>query len=114
MRTFIFLATAAIAMPSLAGAQDLKPLEGGSFQLGDQAISIYYADTGDNYQVVTTIAPDADGAGAPIRFVGYLRPGQTETVSVGAFGTTGGAEMLELMHTGDSLSVVQKIETALY
>jgi hypothetical protein len=113
MKTFIALAAVAIALPSIASAEDLKPLEGGSFRLGDQAVSIYYTESGQNYQVVTTIAPEVDSPGAPIRFVSHLRPGEAETVSVGAFGAASAAEMLELVHTGDGLSVAQKIETAL-
>lgn len=113
MNTRFALAALAIALPSIASAADLQPMQGGSFTLGDHAVSIYYTADDQDYRVVTTIAPNGEIAGAPIRFVGLMRPGQTETVSVGSYETSSAPDYLELVHTGDSLSVVQKIQTAL-
>lgn len=113
MKSLLSLAAFAIAMPSMASAMELKPMQGGSFMLGDHAVSIYYTADDQDYKVVTTIAPDIDTEGAPIRFVGLMQPGQTEVLSVGSFGSTNAPQTLELVHTGDSLSVVQKIQTAL-
>jgi len=113
MKARLTLAALAIALPSIAGATELQPMQGGSFMLGDHAISIYYTADDQDYQVVTTIAPNAETTGAPMRFVGMMKPGQTETISVGSFGTSNAPERLELVHTGESLSVVQKIQTAL-
>ncbi|MEM8948569.1 MAG: hypothetical protein AAGA21_15300 [Pseudomonadota bacterium] len=113
MKTSMTLIALAFAIPSIAGAAELKPMQGGSFTLGDHAVSIYYTADDQHYQVVTTIAPEAGTSGAPIRFVGMMKPGQTEVVSIGSFGSTKAPERLELVHTGESLSVVQKIETAL-
>ena len=112
MKSTLSLAVLALATSSIAGAAELKPLEGGSFTLGDHAVSIYYTAHDQDYQVVTTIAPEAGVAGAPIRFVGLMQPGQSGSVSVGAFDTTNAPEVLELVHTGDRLSVVQTIDTA--
>ena len=115
MKMRLALAALAISLPSMANAAELQPMQAGSFTLGDHAVSIFYTSDDLNYQVVTTIAPhiDADVQGAPIRFVGTMKPGQTETVSVGSFGTSNAPEHLELVHTGESLSVSQKIQTAL-
>ena len=63
-------------MPLVADAGDLRPLQAGTVVLGTYTVSVYYTVSGDAYEVVTTIAPGAEAAGAPIRFVGYLLPGQ--------------------------------------
>jgi hypothetical protein len=95
----------ATAMPFAAAASELKPLEAGTFVLGIQQVSVYYVTRGDTYEVVTTIAPDAETDGAPIRVVGFLKPGQKALVSAGAFGTSAAPKTLELVHEGDGLSV---------
>ncbi len=111
MKLIASLAAFAIAIPTVANAMELMPMQGGSFELGDHAVSIYYIDHDQDYQVVTTIAPSHGLDGAPIRFVGMMKPGETETLSVGSFDTTV-SEVLELVHNGDSLTVVQKVQTA--
>lgn len=102
----------ALAIPSFAGASELKPMQGGSFELGTQNISIYYTVSGDAYEVVTTIAPEYGTPGTPIRFVSLLDPGQIETVSVGSFGADAANATLELVHGGDRLLVGTKTKTA--
>jgi len=92
-----------IAMPFVAEASELQPLEAGTFVLGDHTVSVYYTVSGDTYQVVATIAP-GDASGAPLRFVGFLRPGQKQLVSAGAFGANSAPETLELVHQGDLLT----------
>jgi hypothetical protein len=91
-------------LPFVAVAAELKPLEAGTFVLGTHTVSVYYTVNGDTYEVVTTIAPGPDASGAPIRFVGFLPPGQKQVVSVGSFGTTSVPEALELVHQGNLLS----------
>jgi len=68
--------------------------------------------SGDTFEVVTTIAPSPDAAGAPIRFVGFLQPGQKALVSVGGFGTTRVPETLELLHQGKLLSATRVLNKA--
>jgi hypothetical protein len=101
----------AIAMPFAADAADLKPLQAGTFALGSQSVSVFYTVSGDTYEVVTTIAPAAT-VGAPIRFVGFLQPGQKALVSTGAFGTSAAPDTLELVHQGDVLSATEVTEVA--
>jgi hypothetical protein len=84
----------------------------GSWHLRPRHHTVYYTARGDTYEVVTTIAPGAETAGAPIRFVGFLRPGQKGLVSVGSFGTTMHPEQLELVHEGDLLSATQMTSVA--
>ena len=106
MKTILSAVSLALAtlMPFGAAASELKPLEAGTFALGTQSVSIYYTVSGDTYEVVTTIAPDGGTSGAPIRFVGFLQPGQKALISAGQFGTTVGPDTLELVHQGNLLS----------
>ncbi len=104
--------TLALLLPTMSSASELKPMQGGTFELGDQNASIYFIERGENYQVVTTIAPDAEMAGAPIRFVSLLQPGQIETISVGSYEQAAASTTLELVHDGDVLLVNQKTQTA--
>jgi hypothetical protein len=89
-------------MPFVAGASELKPMQAGTFVLGDQTASVYYTQSGDTFEVVTTIGP-TDGSSAPVRLVGFLLPGQKQKVSVGAYGTTTPPQELELVHAGQVL-----------
>jgi hypothetical protein len=116
MKTILAAISLALAtvMPFGAHASELKPLQAGTFVLGAQSVSIYYTVSGDTYQVVTTIAPEAGGSGAPVRFVGFLQPGQKALVSAGHFGATAEPETLELVHQGNMLSAtpVTNVATA--
>ncbi len=114
MKALIAASSLALALmvPSMVSASELKPLEAGTYKLGAQNVSVFYTADGDAYKVITTIAPDYDAPGVPIRFVSLLRPGQTETVSVGSFEGNAGSATLELVHEGDGLSVSEKIQTA--
>jgi len=100
----------ASVMPFGADASELKPLQAGTFVLGTHTVSIYYTATDDTYEVVTTIA---DASGAPIRFVGFLQPGQKALVSAGQIGTVAEPETLELVHQGNLLSATQVTNVAI-
>lgn len=104
MKATLALSLALATMSFGAGAAELTPLQAGTFVLGSQRVSVYYTASGDTYEVVTTIAPDAAAAGAPIRFVGFLEPGQKALISAGHFGTAAAPDTLELVHEGDLLS----------
>jgi hypothetical protein len=109
MKTFFSAVSLALTtvMAFAAQASELKPMEAGAFVLGSQSVSIYYTASGDTYQVVATIAPDAGGPGAPIRFVGFLQPGQKALISAGHFGSTAEPRTLELVHDGDGLRAIE-------
>ena len=114
MRTILAAVSLALAiMPWRADASELQPLQAGIFVLGGQTASVYYTVSGDTYQVVTTIAPKNAASGVPIRFVGFLQPGQTALISAGEFGTTSVPATLELVHTAGGLSAVQSANVAL-
>ena len=87
-------------------------MEAGTFPLNGHTVSVYYVVNGDAFEVVTTIAPGPDAAGAPIRLVGFLPPGQKQVVSIGAFATTSAPETLELVHQDGALSVTPVTDVA--
>jgi hypothetical protein len=99
-------------MPLGADAGGLRPLEAGIVALGTYTASVYYTVSCDTYEVVTTIAPCPEASGMPIRFVGYLLPGQKAIVSTGEFGTTSAPETLELLHDGRLLLAKRVTKTA--
>jgi len=106
MKASLWVAPLVLAslLPFLADASELKPLQAGTFVLGTHTVSIHYTVSGEAFEVVTTIAPEAGTAGAPIRFIGLLPPGQKQVISVGSFGTSLAPETLELLHQGAALS----------
>ncbi|HEX5078527.1 MAG TPA: hypothetical protein VFV80_05200 [Geminicoccaceae bacterium] len=108
MKTLLSAMSLALAafLPVGAYASELKPLEAGTFLLGSQSVSVYYTVEGDVFQVVTTIAPDGT-SGAPMRFVGFLQPGEKALVSSGEFGTRASPATLVLVHQGDRLSATK-------
>ena len=114
MKTILSAASLVLAtvMPFGADASELKPLQADTFVLGTHTVSIYYTVADDAYQVVSTIVPGADVQGAPIRFVGFLQPGQKALVSAGQFGTTAEPHALELAHQGNALSANLRMDVA--
>jgi hypothetical protein len=104
-KNFAVLAVMLTSLAPFAGAaSELKPMQGGTFVLGEQSASIYYTVSGDTFEVVTTIGP-ADGSGGPIRLIGFLQPGQKQIVSAGTYGATTPPRELVLTHEGDVLSI---------
>jgi hypothetical protein len=114
MKTILSAVSLALAtvMPCGADASELMPLQAGTFVLGSQTVSVYYTVSGDSYEVVTTIAPMDGAAGVPIRFVGFLQPGEMALISAGQFGTTTAPDTLELVHKGGGLSAIQVANVA--
>lgn len=98
-------ALAGLALSHAATAADLGLMQGGTFVLGDHIAAVYYTARGEHFDVVTTIAPEQAFGGAPVRFLASLKAGESQTVSVGGFGTTAPAYALRLAHGGDHLIV---------
>ena len=98
-------AVAALCLSGSAMAADLALMQAGTFVLGDHVASVYYTARGEHYDVVTTIAPELGFGGAPVRFLASLEAGESQTVSVGGFGTTDPERALRLAHGGDHLIV---------
>lgn len=98
----LFCVAFGLALPTATSADELAPLEGGTFSLRDHTASVYYTNAGGRFEVVATIASDA-GGGAPARFTTELAPDQVATVSVGAFGTGEAPAVLMLERDGNVL-----------
>ena len=108
---FSSLVSVALAWPAAAG--ELAPLQAGTFLLGNHTASVFYTVRDGLYDVVTTIAPDADLKGAPVRFVGSLAPGQKQIISLGEFASTAAPHTLELLNNGEHLvATVSDVDVA--
>lgn len=97
------LAAAAVAVliASPVQADELRPVEGRSLQLGSLSGVAYYTVQEDGYRLVATLA---GRDGTPVRFESVMSPGQTIVVSVpGVAGAA--AEIAEFSRDGDRLLV---------
>ncbi len=107
MKVLLISAVATAIAPAMVGGEELAPLAGATFQLGEQAAVVYYTVAEDGaYRVVTTVAPGEGREGAPVRHVTNVEPGQSYTISVGGFGPGARESLLEVTRHGDQLSVV--------
>ncbi len=93
-------------------AEELAPLQAGTYRLGDHTASVYYVIDKDSYQVVTTVAPNPGVAGGPVRFEGSLALGEKQVVSVGTFDSTAPPVVLEIIRDGDVLTANVVIQEA--
>jgi hypothetical protein len=75
------LAAALVLAAGSAGAQDLRPAQGGSISLGPLNGIVYYTEAQEGYRVVATLS-DGRNTTSPIRLVATLQPGQEMTLSV--------------------------------
>ena len=79
IRTTLFAAALTLASLGAAQANNLKPIEGRSINLGDVSGVVYYTVEPNGFRVMTTLAQGE--AGTPIRFVSVLAPGQRALLS---------------------------------
>jgi len=98
IRSMIFAAAFALASLEAAHADGLRPIEAKSIDLGEVSGVAYYTVERDGFHVVTTLAQGM--AGAPIRVVSVLAPGQSVV-----FSTPHQAGALEIARNGDSVLV---------
>ena len=98
IRTTLLAAALTLASLGAAQANNLKPIEGRSINLGDVSGVVYYTIEPDGFRVVTTLAEAEKGT--PIRFVSVLAPGQRVLLS-----TPHQAGALEISRNGDDVSV---------
>jgi hypothetical protein len=94
--------TLGLILPTAASADDLAPLQAGTFGLHDHVAAVYYTVKNGNFEVVTTFAPSA-GDPVPARCTAQLAPGQIATVSVGAPGAGVPPAVLRFERDGDTL-----------
>jgi hypothetical protein len=96
----IMLVAAALALACLedAHADELRPIDAKSIDLGGVSGVAYYTAERDGFHVVTTLAQGTTGM--PIRVVSVLAPGQSV-----AFSTPRQTGALEISRKGDSVLV---------
>jgi hypothetical protein len=98
IRSTLFAAALSLALLGTARANDLRPIEGKSIDLGEVSGVAYYTVQPDGFHVVTTLAQGETGA--PIRIVSVLAPGQRVILS-----TPQQSDVLEISRKGDSVLV---------
>lgn len=74
-------AVLAVALPLSAHAVDLKPMQAHTVELGEQTAVVYYTETGDDIEVVITLAAN-DGSGVPVRYTSTLAIDACATLSL--------------------------------
>ena len=79
IRRIIIAAASALTLVGAAHANELRPIEGRSIDLGDLSGIAYYTVEHDGFRVVTTLAQGE--AGTPVRFEAVLAPGQSVVLS---------------------------------
>lgn len=104
MNTKLFAAAALTLFAATAvSADELKPMHAGAYDLGEQTAVVYYIDTPEGYEVVTTVAPNVGREGSIMRHVATVAAGQNYEVSIAGSGST--AAVLKITRHGDSLEV---------
>lgn len=93
---------ATMALAGVAHAQDLRPLNGKSIELGATTGTAYYTVGEDGFRVVATLA--AGEAATPVRFVATLSSGQSVVLSVPRAANEAAREV-EIRRTGDVVTV---------
>ena len=98
IRSMLFAAAFGIVSLAAARAEGLRPMAGKSIDLGGISGIAYYTVERDGFHVVATLAQGE--AGAPIRVVSVLAPGQRLVLS-----TPQQAGAIEISRQGDSALV---------
>lgn len=98
IRSTILAAAFTLTALGAAHADDLRPLETQSIDLGDVSGVIYYTVERDGFHVVTTLVQGE--AGIPVRTVSVLAPGQSVVLSTGV-----AAGAVEISRQADTLLV---------
>jgi hypothetical protein len=114
---FAFAFTTGILLAASAQAQEAaRPATASTVDLGGGASALtYWVDQADGRHVVTTVDTVVPGRDedhhAVVRFSATLLPGQTETVSVPAFGTAP-TQALQLRRSDTGIEVSRVAQTA--
>jgi hypothetical protein len=98
IRSALFAAALTLASLEAVHADDLRPIEAKSIDLGAVSGVAYYTVERDGFHVVVTLAQGA--AGTPIRVVSVLAPGQSLVLSAPQQ-----AGELEISRQGDGMLV---------
>jgi hypothetical protein len=98
IHNILFAAAFGIASLATARADDLRPMQGKSIDLGGVSGIAYYTVERDGFRVVATLAQSE--AGTPVRVVSVLAPGQRVVLS-----TPQPAGAVEISRDGDNVTV---------
>jgi hypothetical protein len=85
-RLALALALAGVPL-AMAEAGTLTAGQAASTALADWHANIHYTVMEGTHQVVITVSPGPDEAGRPIRIVRGLADGESQEISIGAFGS---------------------------
>lgn len=80
MNTFVrtlMTISAAWGFSAVALAEDMQPLEAKGYDLGSHTAVVYYVESGDGYDVVTTVGPNLGYSGPITQQRTSIQPGQT-------------------------------------
>ena len=98
IRNVLYFAAFTFASLTSASANELRPMNGKSVDLGGLSGVAYYTVERDGFHLVTTLSQGE--AGAPIRIVSVLAPGQHVVLSTEQQG-----DAIEISRKGDSVLV---------
>jgi hypothetical protein len=105
IRSMFFAAALGIASLASARADDLRPMEGKSIDLGEISGIAYYTVERDGFHVVATLAQGE--AGTPIRVATVLAPGQHVVLS-----TPQQVSAIEISRKGETVLVRKAIASS--
>ena len=89
------------AAPLAAQAETLTAGQAKTTAFADHYANVYYTIAEELYEVVTTVAPGADGVGRPTRFVSRLADGESQEISLGDVGEDTLLHVLTVIRNGD-------------
>lgn len=105
LKKLALVAALAAASITTADADILRAGQARTTALADCYANVYYTVADGAYHVVTTVAPDAEHGGHPMRFVSRLADGESQEISIGGYGENATLSILTISRTGDRVSL---------
>jgi hypothetical protein len=105
LKKLALVAALAAASVTTANADILRAGQAKTTALADCYANVYYTVAEGTYQVVTTVAPDAEHGGRPMRFVSRLADGESQEISIGGYGEKATLSILTISRMGDQVSL---------
>jgi hypothetical protein len=105
LKKLAVVAALAAAPTTTADADTLRAGQAKTTALADCYANVYYTVAEGGYQVVTTVAPDAERGGRPMRFVSRLADGESQEISIGGYGENATLSILTISRSGDRVSL---------
>jgi hypothetical protein len=108
---FLLGATILMAIPDLAIADELRPLQSFTATINNTIANVFYVDRGEVFEVVTTmITDDAEAVYRPVRSIHLMRDGDVGFIEIGrplqeVDDSRAHADSLRLRRTGATLTV---------